>query len=99
VRRTGAAPHATKLYRGVDKALREVCELCVRAAHGARKDRDANRRALTAKCAAYLQRGIGLIVVDIVTSRHANLHDEPVALLGQQDGFAFPAPTSLYATA
>jgi hypothetical protein len=48
---------------------------------------------------AYLQRGIGLIVVDIVTSRHANLHDELMALLGHAEGFPFPAPTPLYATA
>jgi hypothetical protein len=63
------------------------------------KDRAEARRAFAAKCAAYLQRGIGLIVVDIVTSRHANLHDELAALLGHTAGFAFPAPTPLYATA
>jgi hypothetical protein len=33
----------------------------------ANKDRDETRRAFIAKCAAYLQRGIGLIVVDIRT--------------------------------
>jgi hypothetical protein len=63
------------------------------------KDRADARRAFAAKCAAYLQRGIGLIVVDIVTSRHANLHDELVALMGHDNGFAFPEPTALYATA
>jgi hypothetical protein len=63
------------------------------------KDREEARRAFAAKCAAYLQRGIGLIVVDIVTSRHANLHDELAALLGHGSGFAFPTPTPLYATA
>jgi hypothetical protein len=63
------------------------------------KDRDESRRAFTAKCAAYLQRGIGLIVVDIVTSRHANLHDELMALLGHTEGFKFPTPAPLYATA
>lgn len=63
------------------------------------KDRPEARRAFAAKCAAYLQRGIGLIVVDIVTSRHANLHDELMALLGHTDGFPFPTPTPLYATA
>jgi hypothetical protein len=63
------------------------------------KDRAEARRAFAAKCAAYLQRGIGVIVVDIVTSRHANLHDELMALLGHGDGFTFPAPTPLYATA
>jgi hypothetical protein len=63
------------------------------------KDRDEARRAFAVKCAAYLQRGIGLIVVDIVTSRHANLHDELMTLLGHADGFPFPVPAPLYATA
>jgi hypothetical protein len=63
------------------------------------KDRDETRRAFAAKCAAYLQRGIGLMVVDIVTSRHANLHDELMALCGHGQGFTFPTPTPLYATA
>jgi hypothetical protein len=63
------------------------------------KDRVAACRAFAAKCAAHLQRGIGLIVVDIVTSRHANLHDELMALLGHSAGALFPVPTPLYATA
>jgi hypothetical protein len=65
----------------------------------ANKDRPETRRAFATKCAAYLQKGIGLIIVDVVTSRQANLHDELVALLGHADGFRFPAPTPLYATA
>jgi hypothetical protein len=40
------------------------------------KDRQDARDAFTAKCCAYLQRGVGVVVVDIVTSRHANLHNE-----------------------
>jgi hypothetical protein len=63
------------------------------------KDREEARRAFAAKCAAYLQRGIGLMIVDIVTSRHANLHDELMALLGHTNGLTFPAATPLYATA
>jgi hypothetical protein len=63
------------------------------------KHRLEARRAFAAKCAAYLQRGIGLMIVDIVTSRHANLHDELVTLLGSTEGFTFPTPTPLYATA
>lgn len=63
------------------------------------KDRDDARRAFAAKCAAYLQRGIGLIIVDIVTSRHANLHDELMALLGHGDELFFSPTTPLYATA
>jgi hypothetical protein len=65
----------------------------------ANKDRAETRTAFAAKCAAYLQRGIGLVVVDIVTSRHANLHDELVGLIAPSGGFAFPAPTPIYATA
>jgi hypothetical protein len=63
------------------------------------KDRPEARRDFAVKCAAYLQRGIGLMVVDIVTARHANLHDELMALLGHGDGFPFPAATPLYVTA
>lgn len=63
------------------------------------KDREETRRAFAMKCAAYLQRGIGLIVVDTVTSRRANLHDELMALLGLGEGFTFPPATPLYATA
>lgn len=63
------------------------------------KDCDDARRAFAARCAAYLQRGIGLIVVDNVTTHHANLHDEHLALLGHGEGFTFPTPTPLYAAA
>jgi hypothetical protein len=63
------------------------------------KDRDQTRRAFAAKCAAYLQRGIGLVIVDIVTSRHANLHNELMDLLGHDPGLKFPTPAPLYATA
>jgi hypothetical protein len=60
------------------------------------KDRDAHRRAFAVKCASYLCRGIGLIVVDIVTSRRANLHNEIGQVLGQGGAFALPAETALY---
>jgi hypothetical protein len=63
------------------------------------KDRPETRRAFVAKCVADLQRGIGLVVVDIVTSRHANLHDELAESLGQMASFNFPGPVSLYAAA
>jgi hypothetical protein len=63
------------------------------------KDRNDSRRAFAAKCAAYLQRGVGLIIVDVVTSRHANLQNELGVLLEHTAGFAFPVPTPLYATA
>jgi hypothetical protein len=63
------------------------------------KDRPETRRAFTAKCASYLQQGIGLIIVDIVTERQANLHDELIGLLEQPSKFAFSQATPLYAVA
>src|SRR5207253_10855139 len=40
----------------------------------ANKDRPATRDAFTTKCASYLHQGVGLVIVDIVTERNANLH-------------------------
>lgn len=44
----------------------------------ANKDRPETRDAFVSKCASYLQQGIGLIVVDIVTERMADLHGDLV---------------------
>ncbi|MFO0811433.1 MAG: DUF4058 family protein [Gemmataceae bacterium] len=57
----------------------------------ANKDRPASRRAFAAKCAANLHAGIGLVVVDVVTERLANLHDEMVALMNLGDEYRAPA--------
>lgn len=42
----------------------------------ANKDRPETRDAFVSKCAGYLQQAIGLIVVDLVTNRKADLHAE-----------------------
>jgi hypothetical protein len=63
------------------------------------KDRADSRRAFAAKCAAYLQRGIGVAVLDIVTSRQANLHNELVQLLTLGEPFTLSGDVSLYAVA
>jgi hypothetical protein len=63
------------------------------------KDRDSHRRALAVKCASYLTRGVSLVLIDIVTSRQANLHEEMMGLLGHGPGRGLPAETSLYAVA
>jgi hypothetical protein len=46
----------------------------------------------------YLQQGIGLMLIDIVTNRQANLHNELVYLLGAGEQFLLPLEP-LYATA
>jgi hypothetical protein len=63
------------------------------------KDRPEGRRAFAAKCAAYLQRGVGVITVDAVTTRQANMHNELVRLLELEDRFQMPADVSLAAVA
>lgn len=45
------------------------------------KDRPASRRQFTIKCASYLLEGVALAVVDVVTSRKANLHRSLLELL------------------
>ncbi|MBY0523680.1 MAG: DUF4058 family protein [Gemmataceae bacterium] len=42
----------------------------------ANRDRPAHRAAFVAKCVFYLQQAVGVVVVDVVTSRLANLHAE-----------------------
>jgi Protein of unknown function (DUF4058) len=63
------------------------------------KDRDGHRQAFAIKCASYLCQGVSLIVIDIVTSRRANLHNEIVRLLGHGEQFTLSAETNLYAVA
>jgi Protein of unknown function (DUF4058) len=50
----------------------------------ANKDRPANRRMFAVKCASYLQSGVSVIVVDVVTERAGSLHAELLGLLRVQ---------------
>ncbi|ETX00788.1 MAG: hypothetical protein ETSY2_38440 [Candidatus Entotheonella gemina] len=62
------------------------------------KDREAHRRAFAAKCSSYLQQGIGLMIIDIVTHRQANLHNALVRMLDAGETFLLPEER-LYTTA
>ncbi|MBD2578047.1 DUF4058 family protein [Oscillatoria sp. FACHB-1406] len=42
----------------------------------ANKDRRSQREAFVSKCQSYLEQGIGLIVIDIVTIRKSSLHQQ-----------------------
>jgi hypothetical protein len=63
------------------------------------KDRSTKRRLFAAKCATYLSRGIGLVVLDVVTSRQGNLHNELADLLQLDTSFWMPAGQPLYTVA
>lgn len=63
------------------------------------KDRPAERRAFATKCASYLYQGISVIIVDIVTNRRANLHNEILQLMETADVLSLPPEANLYAVA
>lgn len=63
----------------------------------ANKDRSSHRSAFVSKCETYLRQGISLVIVDVVTERKANLHNELLNRLVGANKFSFN--TELYATA
>jgi hypothetical protein len=63
----------------------------------ANKDRPETRDAFVSKCAAYVQQGVGLVIVDVVTDRRANLHHELLTRL--RSTAAVPLEGELYAVA
>ena len=65
----------------------------------ANKDRASHRRAFAVKCAGYLQQGVAVVMVDVVTERTANLHAALVDILGLAPALAWRTPSSLYAVA
>jgi hypothetical protein len=65
----------------------------------ANKDRSETRRAFATKCASYLHQGISLLLVDVVTGRQANLHNEILQQMAAAEAFRLPQETALYAVA
>ena len=86
-----------RVYRDLGGAeLRAAIELI----SPANKDRPLSRQTFAAKCAGHLKHGISVIIVDIVTSRSANLHEELFATLEVKSrGTIWASDTGLYAVA
>jgi hypothetical protein len=61
------------------------------------KDRAAHRQAFITKCASYLQEGVGVLVVDVVTSRAGNLHGQLLQFLQLPVDPVGQSPEDLYA--
>jgi hypothetical protein len=64
----------------------------------ANKDRPATRHAFAGKCAGYLRLGVGLVIVDVVTTRQQDLHRQLLELL-ELDAPGPNGEGSLYAAA
>jgi len=63
------------------------------------KDRPEHRRSFVAKCAALLQNHVCVAIVDLVTTRNANLYSDLMELFGQTDPSLAAGPPPLYAVA
>lgn len=63
------------------------------------KDDEEARETFSGKCLSYLARGIGLVVIDIVSDRLANLHNEVVRLAGHDAKCRMPGDPPLYVSA
>jgi len=63
----------------------------------ANKDRPETRNAFVGKCAALLQKGIAVSIVDVVTTRQFNLYTELMAFLGHADPTMGAEPPAIYA--
>jgi hypothetical protein len=61
------------------------------------KDCDENREAFAMKVANYLHEGVSVLIVDVVTERRANLHDEIVRLMRMKAQLRLPPDPPLYA--
>ena len=62
---------AIELVSPANKACPELAEW----------DRRTHRETFVSKCETYLRQGVGLVIVDIVTNRKRNLHNELLARL------------------
>jgi hypothetical protein len=63
----------------------------------ANKDRPEHRNVFVAKCAALLQKGVAVCVVDLVTVKRFNLYAELLSVIGHHDPTMGDPPPHLYA--
>jgi hypothetical protein len=63
----------------------------------ANKDRPEKRNAFVGKCAALLQNGVAVSIIDVVTTRQFNLYAELMTFVGHPDPTMSDAGPHLYA--
>ncbi len=63
------------------------------------KDRAETRRAFATKCASLLYQDISLIIMDIVTARRGNLHNDTMRLMEAAESMFMSDECDLYAVA
>ncbi len=89
--RTGAVPPPLQIIPAIfpgDMEIRvgksrhdsSLCAVIELVSEGNKKE-ESERRAFVAKCVNYLRRGVGVVVVDLVTNRRTNFHNELLRVL------------------
>ncbi len=63
----------------------------------ANKDRAEHRFAFVSKCVSLLKQGVAVSIIDVVTTRQANLYTELLQFLNQRDDTFSEQATDLYA--
>jgi hypothetical protein len=63
----------------------------------ANKDRPEHRNAFIGKCAALLQKGVAVSIVDLVTVRQFNLYTDVLTFVGHSDPTFSDLPPNIYA--
>lgn len=70
----------TLVYEDASEGIRLVG--AVEFISPANKDRPESRQAFVTKCHGYLQHGVGVVLIDVVTDKHFNLHNDLMDFLG-----------------
>ncbi len=74
-------PDDIEVRVGTSRHELNLCGVIELVSEGNKKE-IGERLAFVTKCAAYLQKGIGVVVIDVVTNRLANLHNQLMQLIG-----------------
>ncbi|MBY0231942.1 MAG: DUF4058 family protein, partial [Gemmataceae bacterium] len=85
--------------RVYDSARHRSLVAAVEIVSPSNKDRHEHRQAFINKCAALLREDVSVVIVDLVTERHANLYSELLELIGQSDPSMGDEPPGIYAAA
>jgi hypothetical protein len=85
--------------RVYDDEMTRTLVAAVEIVSPANKDRPGHRRAFVAKCAAYLQQDVSVVIVDVVTGRRQNLYAELAEFLEASTAARTALTSHLYAVA
>lgn len=80
-----------KVYREDGRTLVAAVELVSES----NKDREDERQTFAIKCASYLKHGVSVVVIDVVTNRSGNLHNDLCALLATPPSARWRSPSGL----